>query len=170
MNIKTRTLALLFTFAIVMNISHAYADNENVKNLIGGIIGLGLEQIEQGNQISSQSYGGALELDVGDERANYFIVSKYKNAVKQGLELSSQSMTKEAFNSLQSLDVRGLKLMSSYEEALKFTQSENSVCQSILSNFHSVYCTLERLKEAHYQVADESNERTRDSDYIQYLI
>lgn len=91
------------------------------------------------NPIKAQDYQSALELVEGDEYASYFIAPAFKDKIKQALQISDQNISPEALNVLQSLDVRGLKLMATYEEALSFAKSQNSICQSILSNFHSLW-------------------------------
>lgn len=161
MNILIKTFLIL---GIVLSFPHiAFADSDAAKRAISGIIGFGLQQIEQELQneasasnptkqaVSNTNNQNALELGLGKDYANYFISKNFADEVAKGLALSNQVMPNEALQTLESLDIRGLKLMSTYEEALKFAAQEKSVCQSLLSNFHTPWHVMnfERKSSEH---------------------
>ena len=120
-----RPLFLLITFIFSTITSYAHAD--------------------------SSSYRGALEVSEDSSFVTYFITKAYKDKVKQSQQIASQALSSQALQSIESVDVRGLKLMSSYEDSLRFAKKEQNVCQSIINNFYGVHRILTHKRDYRVQ-------------------
>ena len=99
----------------------------------------------------SSSYRGALQVSEDDKIVSYFVTKGYKSKVAQGHQIASQALSQQASDSITNVDVRGLKLMSSYEDSLRFAKKEQNVCQSVISNFYSVHRILTHNRDYRVQ-------------------
>lgn len=66
------------------------------------------------------------------------ISSKYQSAVQRGREIAESTISPEIKMQIQEFDARGLRLMASHNEVIKFAQPEYGECQSNLDNYFTV--------------------------------